>query len=263
MLDRVQAVYGPIIASKGGELDIQRKWDDATVNASAIQNGKTWTINMYGGLARHPAVNADGFALVACHELGHHLGGFPKISGDDWATNEGGADYFATLKCLRKVLPAKAPDTVDSVARAGCNSVYKDEASRASCLRGTMAGVSVSSLLAELGGDKKPQLDTPDASVVDTTDDNHPAAQCRLDTYFQAAMCSKSASEDQTSSNPAPGACTKSQGYQVGLRSRCWYKPASAEAESTDVAARLNITSPKALQERLDSMRNALSGRGI
>ena len=261
-LDRVQEVYGPIIAARGGQLDIQRLWDDATVNASAIQNGKTWTINMYGGLARHAAVNADGFALVACHELGHHLGGFPKIAGDDWATNEGGADYFATLKCLRRVLPAKNPSSVDKVAKAGCDGVYKSASDRAACARGTMAGVSVSSLLAELGGDKKPQLDTPDASEVATTDDSHPAAQCRLDTYFQAAMCAKKVDEDQTAGEPATGACTKTQGFAVGLRPKCWYKPAVG-AESTDAVARLNLTSPKALQERLDSLRGALSGRGI
>lgn len=265
VMDRVQAVYGPIIASHGATLQINRLWDDPTVNASAEQQGNTWILNMYGGLARHKAVTYDGMMLVACHELGHHLGGFPKINGADWATNEGGADYFATLKCLRRTLPATDPDQIDSVAQQGCAATYKgDAAGRASCERGAMAGVSVSTLLAELGQDGNPKLDTPDTSEVSVTNDEHPASQCRLDTYYQGALCTKKVDENQTNTEPATGACTKSQGYKVGLRSRCWYAPA-AGAESTgvaDVAQRLNITSPKALQERLDAMRAALSAGG-
>ena len=117
VLDRVQAVYGPIVAQHGGELVINRKWDDPTVNANAQRYGSRWIINMYGGLARHPAVTPEGFATVACHELGHHLGGFPKIWGlfGSWASNEGEADYFATLKCLRLVLPDQAPADLDPI----------------------------------------------------------------------------------------------------------------------------------------------------
>jgi len=262
VLDRVQQIYGPIVAAHGGNLDIQRLWDDATVNASAIQNGTTWTINMYGGLARHPTVTYDGFALVACHELGHHLGGFPKITWSGWPTNEGGADYYATLKCLRRVLPASKPDEVDAAAVKGCASIYKDETSRSRCERGTMAGVSVSSLLAELGGSPKPDLNTPDTSSVDETNDAHPAAQCRLDTYFQGALCTKSHTEEQSNNEPTAGSCTKSQGFSAGIQPRCWYKPAGPEVEST-VAQRLGLTSPKAMESKLDAMRSALSGRGI
>ena len=50
-------------------------------------------------------ITVDGMALVACHEMGHHMGGAPKIDGwygSSWATNEGGADYYGTLKCARR-----------------------------------------------------------------------------------------------------------------------------------------------------------------
>ena len=30
---------------------------------------------MFGGLAGHETITTDAFALVACHELGHHIGG--------------------------------------------------------------------------------------------------------------------------------------------------------------------------------------------
>ena len=78
------------------------------MNAFAKQGASTWEVHMYGGLARHQAVTADGFALVVCHELGHHLGGAPQkvdwFGRLRWASNEGQADYWGTAKCFRKLL---------------------------------------------------------------------------------------------------------------------------------------------------------------
>jgi len=74
-----------------------------------------------------------------------------------------------------------------------------------------------------------PAFDTPDPNVVAETDDSHPATQCRLDTYLQGALCTKPVSEAFSDEDPAPGACTRSQGYAVGMRPLCWYKPPAGE----------------------------------
>src|SRR5690606_1616432 len=105
VIDKVLAVYEPLVEAEGGELKVERNWTDGTVNAYAHRRGGTWNVAMFGGLARHETITEDGFALVVCHEIGHHIGGAPKKGGwfSTWATNEGQADYFATLKCLRKV----------------------------------------------------------------------------------------------------------------------------------------------------------------
>ena len=79
ILDLLEQVYEPEITAAGDTLVVNRLWSDGRVNASAIRQGTDVVINMFGGLARHPAVTADGFTLVACHELGHHLAGAPKI----------------------------------------------------------------------------------------------------------------------------------------------------------------------------------------
>lgn len=262
VLDRVQEVYGPIVASHGGKLVINRLWEDATVNASAEQLGGNWIINMYGGLARHKAVTEDGFALVACHELGHHLGGFPRIEGDEWATNEGGADYYSSLKCARRILSAKAPALPDPIAVKGCSASYAEGADRNRCESSAMAGISLSSLLAELGQSPQPKLATPDPSAVKQMDDSHPAAQCRLDTYYQAALCTKPLGQEQSNTEPAAGACTKSQGFTAGIRPLCWYKPPSAEAELRLVASRQIGLDEKAVEARIESLRTALAGGG-
>ncbi len=238
VMDRVQAVYGPIVAAKGGRLVINRLWDDPTVNASAERDGNDYIINMYGGLARHKSVTQDGMALVACHEVGHHLGGAPKI-GVDWATNEGGADYYANLKCLRRLFSDAGSKTFtrmveeDPLARKACSGSFPNSLTEQGlCVRGTMAGLSVSELLNALSsGAATPKLDTPDASRVDRTDDAHPKAQCRLDTYFQGSLCPRPVADAQDDVDPAPGTCTRSQGFVVGIRPRCWYKPPVGEPE--------------------------------
>lgn len=238
VIDLVESVYRPIIAAKGGELEIQRLWTDDTVNAMATRRGNKYVLKMFGGLARHEVVTQDGFAVVACHEMGHHLGGAPKMSklGGTWASNEGQSDYFGNLKCLRKIFlnPGTASFTrtksSDPIAEKACASSFKDPKEQAVCLRGAMAGMSVSMLFKVMRKEPNPpRFDTPDQAAVARTDDRHPGTQCRLDTYYQGAICPKSFSEDVSDNDPARGTCTRSGGFSTGIRPLCWYKPPVSE----------------------------------
>ncbi|MBC7429173.1 MAG: hypothetical protein H7336_11210 [Bacteriovorax sp.] len=234
---RVSSVYESIVKGKGGTLVMNNKWDDSTVNASAQQSGKTWQVNMYGGLARHPLVTTDGFMMVVCHELGHHLGGAPKKGGfgSAWASNEGQADYFAGLKCMRRVLQnddniaVVSKMTIDAEAKLRCESIYKSSGDIALCERITMAGKSLAMLLGDLGGSSNVAFTTPDVSKVAKTNDAHPAAQCRLDTYFQSTLCDKAISDEVDNKDATKGVCLKKDGYAYGPRPLCWYKPGSNE----------------------------------
>jgi hypothetical protein len=239
VLDQIQALYGPIIAARGGKLAINRLWSDATVNASAERNGRQYVINMYGGLARHEAITQDGLALVACHEIGHHLGGAPKFGifeRLDWASNEGQADYFANLKCLRLVFAFAGaagfsrPAGDEAQPHAACAQSFASPAEQAVCVRAAVAGMSVTTLFRIIRNETAlPRYDTPDPRVVVQMSDKHPPTQCRLDTYFSGSLCTRPIDDALDDSDPAPGACTRSQGYTVGLRPRCWYKPPSNE----------------------------------
>lgn len=235
IIDNVSKFYAPVIKKKGGNLLVDRKWKDGTVNASAMQRGNTWLVNMYGGLARHKLTTDDGFALVICHELGHHLGGAPIVNDMGWASNEGQADYFGAMKCLRRVFEHDdnsaivAKMTIDPMATSRCNLIYKNAGEVALCQRIAMAGKSLGELLNSLGGKGRISFATPDPRIVTTTDDAHPAAQCRLDTYFQATLCDKSYDQDVDHKNPATGVCTKREGLKFGVRPLCWYKPTEEE----------------------------------
>lgn len=234
VIDKIEAIYAPIVSNMGGDLKIARKWTDATVNASATRLG-SWNVNMYGGLARHAAITSDGFALVLCHEIGHHLGGAPKVSGklglNRWASNEGQADYYATLKCLRNtfindnntlfVKKLKAPEALV----AACSKAWRNKDDKAICVRSGMAGASVAGLFAALRSQSEAKFETPDTKIVSKTDDAHPAHQCRLDTYFQGALCEKAASEEVSQKEEVKGTCHGSIGHKIGVRPLCWFKP--------------------------------------
>ena len=233
VIDRVEAMYAPIVAQHGGNLTVVRKWTDGTVNAYAEQEGKEWKVSMFGGLARHKTITEDGMALVICHEIGHHLAGAPRYSdSDDWASNEGQSDYFATTKCLRRVW--EKDNNLEIIAKMdlpvslvdACEKNWTEAADRAVCKRASMSGMSVANLFAALGWSKVPKFETPDQKVVAATNDNHPAAQCRLDTYFQGSLCEVPYSTDFDSASEVTGACHSSTGQSVGLRPLCWFKPA-------------------------------------
>lgn len=236
VIDKVVEIYEPIISSMGKKLNVERKWSDGTVNAYASQSGSTWNVAMFGGLARHEAITPDGFALVVCHELGHHIGGAPKKSswwGSSWASNEGQADYFATLKCLRKTWRAEdnasivAKMEVPEVVTTKCAEQWTDAVDQVICQRGAMAGLSTANLFKNLrNSDVQADFNTPDPKVVSKTNHNHPAYQCRLDTYFQGALCQIDETVDVHQKDESVGTCYRDSGDTTGVRPFCWFKPA-------------------------------------
>lgn len=238
IIDKVEAVYAPILANEfNATLEVERNWTDGTVNAYASQSGSTWKVAMFGGLARHETITKDGFATVVCHEIGHHIGGAPKKKswwGSSWASNEGQADYFGTMKCLRRVMQNDDNESIVSnlevpaAVEKSCSENFTTSNEIAMCKRGAMAGLSLANLfkvLRKLPNDL--EFTTPDARVVTKTDDNHPAPQCRLDTYFQGALCTKDFTSDVDQNDANTGTCTRSEEMTSGIRPLCWFKPSA------------------------------------
>jgi hypothetical protein len=242
----IEKVYKPVVAGHKAKLKINRLWKDDTVNASASQDGNIWTLNMYGGLARRPEVTPDGFALVVCHELGHHLGGFSFVRDSmmSWASNEGQSDYFAVQACAKEIWKSKVAEnathrsSVNPVAKSVCEINYATQETRDLCFRSADAGLSLASLLAVLNETLPPSFETSSTMVVEATADRHPAAQCRLDTYLAGAVCSTPfskrvipakdlANQYDVEAETAAGkySCLASDGWVSAQRPRCWFKP--------------------------------------
>ncbi|MFP5386295.1 MAG: hypothetical protein ACLGHN_09475 [Bacteriovoracia bacterium] len=235
VIDKVETVYRPIVEKMGKKLTINRLWKNSRVNAGTTKKGNEIIINLYGGYPRHSLVTPDGYALVICHELGHHLGGTPRKIFDSgligWPSTEGQADYFATLKCLRKVfrnddnasIVSKLP--IPEVVQEKCTLPFPQEWEQALCMRTTLAGISVSAISADIRNTSLPSVETPDETVVDQTFDDHPLPQCRLDTYFQGSICEESSYRSLSDEDEIQGACHGKKGQIEGLRPLCWFKP--------------------------------------
>lgn len=239
-------VNKPLVEEKGFELVIENKWDNPVVNANTYVKGKKWIINAYGGLARFEGMTSDAYTMVLCHELGHHLGGFPKRG---WASNEGQSDYYATSKCFPRMSASKKKAVnVPEIVTQQCSLLHKSQNEIRLCEKSSMVGFELASVLNDLSrmltsmdcvlNPLKPvycpqnyltdiSFSTPDKTEVSETYNGHPEAQCRLDTYVAGAVCNMSHDEDFADDNPVTGACAEERGDKIGVRPHCWYKPDS------------------------------------
>lgn len=232
VIDKVEMIYSSIIRQYGGILKIERLWEDGTVNASANRKGDTYLVKMYGGLARHYTITKDAFTLVACHELGHHIGGVPRYTtaGGSWASVEGQSDYFATLKCMRRIFENEDNEniviklSIDPLVKKKCEEQHSNHIDALICQRISMAGLSSASLFAASQNRAMPRFDTPDRKEVTKTEEGHPEYQCRLDTYFQGAICPIPMTTEIGQQDENTGTCNFLDGYQEGQRPPCWYK---------------------------------------
>lgn len=232
VLSAVEAYYKPLVKELyGADLSVVRDWKDSTVNAYATRSGDQWEIHMFGGLARRREITPDGFEMVACHEMGHHLGGFPYVHS--WAANEGQSDYFAALSCARKLWKDEyeknqlAGKKIPAYPKALCDKSWKDKEDRLLCYRLALAGKSLADLLS--GGSAKFESPVPSPQKdVSVTNNAHPSGQCRLDTYLAGAIC-KAEFDDQmvpkSESESAKVSCLASR-KELGYRPKCWFKAA-------------------------------------
>ena len=232
VLSLVRDIYTPLAAARGRTMVIEGLWERD--GSAVIFDGQgVFLIRIAGGMARLPVMTQDALALAVCHEVGHLMGGAPRqrYPLTSWVAAEGQADYFATLKCARRVFTdARAVaftrlPYVDPVVRAACPNAL--------CERSAMAGASLVEVLGALKSrGAAPRFDTPDPSAVMLTLDLYPSLQCRLDTFFQGALCARGVDENVSGGDPAAGACTAGQGHLVGRRPGCWYAPPQGEPDA-------------------------------
>ena len=224
IIDEFQEIYTPIFKERGSIFKINKNWKSSVVNARAHRSSFTRFVTMYGGMARHPEMNELGFALVICHEIGHHLGGAPKA--DPIMSSEGQSDYFASTKCMRRYLRTKALQAPSNnlIAKEKCSEVYSNQTEIEHCMLTAEGGISLSRIFAQLTNLPMPRLDTPDQSVARRTNYRHAAAQCRLDTYFAGALCENDIDVAFSSSDTSIGGCHPFNGDTVGMRPACWFR---------------------------------------
>ncbi|WP_438022062.1 hypothetical protein [Sorangium sp. So ce233] len=224
-----------------------------------IAADRTWYIHLGPDLLR-PSLTPDVVAFVACHEIGHALGGFPfkrtpaqqqQVVGlatgqfGTVSSAESQADYFATKECLPRLWSAEREanagfrETVIEYAKTRCDAAWDDVEEQNLCYR--LAAVAEDFGRWSRGaGDSRPvpDLSTPDTTEVTVTRDDYPSLQCRVDTAFQGALCGTRfrgtaipgliqpyeqvlTFSPEVEAAAAPDSCTEGP----GSRPRCWFAP--------------------------------------
>ena len=176
---KVKEVYEPVIHSLGGSFHILDDWSDGAVNAWAFRLGREYWLELPGGMSRYHLINEEAFILTICHELGHLLGGEPM---NGVISFEGQADYFSSQQCaetLFKEIKAFAELPANQEVLRRCS---KEKERKALCQRVLKGALSLTSYYAEISNKPFPKLSTPSSFVAQKTLQQHPEAQCRLDT---------------------------------------------------------------------------------
>jgi hypothetical protein len=233
LVDSVRKVYNPIFRNLKMDFKIEHLWEDNQVNAfSGMRRGDRYIV-LYGGYARHRLMTKDAYLSVICHEIGHHLGGFPKKELTTWSSSEGQADYFSTLKCMKEVLRldplneeiavSLSVDLPDLVKKQ-CSFQYPRINDYNICLRSAKAAEDHGRVIADLRREgTEVSLMTPSIEHEMETNLKHPSAQCRVDTKYQGALCNVSTLIPLDNHDETKGACHFNNFNILGNRPACWF----------------------------------------
>jgi hypothetical protein len=149
-------------------------------------------VTLTGSIPQSGPMSMDGYAIVACHEVGHILGGAPqqKKALDKWSSVEGQADYFATNQCMWKYAKSLRPNDLirdfdrDFIAR--CDTIYKNDLEKTlGCLR-ILSGIQamVEYFNRTAAKDNQVSIYAHDPTQVTGTIQKYPSPQCRVDTWM-------------------------------------------------------------------------------
>lgn len=257
-------IYSPEIQEHKIVLDFPNLWEDLEINAYAHRSKgeKIFSIEIMGGIARHPLMTKDALALVICHELGHHFGGAPKKSPieiikperpekndrlklfgigkpkkpktiPNWSSTEGQADYYASTKCMKRYLAFSEENgrtydlsdkNQDDIVLKKCLEIYKNEKEISYCFYTAYAGLQTAKIFQSLKSNvPNPKFETPAKEIAKSTIEGYPSVQCRLDSFFQGSLCDVDPLISPSDKDAKTGYCVSSE-KPVGARPKCWFK---------------------------------------
>jgi hypothetical protein len=232
LMGQVVQKYGPIFESHGLDFKLYHYWDNNYVYADARRlRPNLAVVSIYGGIARMPHMTLDGVLGVVCHEIGHHLGGYP-FKGSRGVSTEGQADYYSTFKCIKTMLKgdplnsriARSLSLPASLKTSCLQQLGPSLDDYYICLRSAKASEAIAQALALNSKEGTvPSLAARDNNSVLTHFNDHPPAQCRLDTLVNGALCNREVDHQVIGQDATADACHPHLGDRFGTRPGCWF----------------------------------------
>ncbi|WP_155897226.1 ImmA/IrrE family metallo-endopeptidase [Bacteriovorax sp. BSW11_IV] len=174
-------LYKNELDERFSSISMNVNWDGKTPNASVSRKDGQLRVYFDGEFVRKHQLNAPAFAITVCHEIGHVLGGEPRVYPSKKYSSEAQSDYFAASECLPRYYktlknPTFKKATLSQKLASKCQSEYCQWAMSA-LERELVIYAEEASLLKE------------DTKVVTYTNMNdYPSAQCRVDTIARAIL---------------------------------------------------------------------------
>ncbi|EQC45617.1 hypothetical protein [Bacteriovorax sp. Seq25_V] len=224
---KVESAFFEELQEKGEHILFQ--WsDDSVTKVAAMSHGLPRKLHVSSSLLTNMELKKEHLINVFCHELGHIIGGAPFIEefpGDNRKiSTEGQADYFATAKCMKRVLdPQEYEDVI-------IDFKVKSDLYKRGCTTRECQLISFFSLQAIqiLGPHEELSFENVDNKVVDYTYPYKNTEQCRLDTFVAGAICPVSEDVNFSDESQSFAACHWrgfSTDFILGARPACWFRP--------------------------------------
>jgi hypothetical protein len=175
------------------------------VAAAADRSATAWDVSFFGPGLRHPRLTRDAFALLLCHELGHHFGGEPrKRLGPEgkprWAAAEGQADFYATAVCTKRFFALAPAGFFDSFGYPSevvdyCAQGSPRRSATLDCARSVLAAQVFVETLSDRATDWRVSDPTRAPRTVGLDPDprdghyEYPSEDCRMQTLREGARC--------------------------------------------------------------------------
>lgn len=194
--------YAPVVAHKyHAILELKELWHDfggafKVDSAQKPMGEPRFVITLTGQIPHNPHMNADGYAIVACHEIGHIVGGSPYQNRrlTMWSAVEGQADYYATNECMwhyvKRTKQENSPKSVDDQSAALCQGFYGTNLEKfEGCLRIISGIIAFRDYFNSTTSYANPvSLWRYDPRVVKETLNKYPSNQCRIDTMIAGLL---------------------------------------------------------------------------
>jgi hypothetical protein len=184
-------IYEREIEDSGLTIGLEQDWDSKVVNAGANRKNNTAVIKLYGAHAKIAPMTIGTYALTVCHELGHLIGGLPKVMPTGKYSSEGQSDYFATNECLKRYLKNKVTSvTIPKFHSDLCLKRFNEKKDITMC--NNIMKISIEQL--EVDNFLVPRENYEDTLSLDnsissiTIFNDYPKVSCRYTTYINGAL---------------------------------------------------------------------------
>jgi hypothetical protein len=236
VIDKIERIYPK--NGSGEKIEVRRYWNseghkdsavrrpapqdpDASIDTTSYLDLDKPVVILTGTVPK-AGITKDAFAILACHEFGHHVSPGPRIGLRklvSWSAAEGQSDYWATSECLKKYMDGDdhkallGDQQIPLEIKGKCDRNFFTPNGIYTCYRSGLAVLSLNDYFSSQGSliDLNRKAPAATSLVRRYRLDEH-CNQCRSETWLAGVFCNAPLSKQDK--------CSRGD----GIRPSCWYQ---------------------------------------